>query len=144
MRNRSKLLIVGLTVLALTLGVWAAFALQAAKAPPPMGIPHVKVVPGAQKAFDAVSRISQTAARKDMYSCCLSKPCGFCAMYMAMCPCGKNLAAGKPVCRECKGGWEVGEGRIPGINAADVKGMSVDQVMRMMNSKMHRTKIKSK
>ena len=52
---------------------------------------------------------------------------------MAMCPCGKNLTAGKGVCRECKGGWDVGEGRVQGVTATAVKGMSAKDVMNMMH-----------
>jgi hypothetical protein len=113
-------------VLVLAISAWAA------SAPPPMGHPHMMVAPGARRLHAELERVSQAAARKGMYTCCIAPPCEFCAVHMAMCPCGKNVAAGKAVCRECKGGWDVGEGRVQGVNAADVKGMSAAQMMQMM------------
>ena len=107
-------------------------AAWAAPVPPPMGHPHMNVAPAAQTLHNQLERVSGAAARSGNYTCCINPPCEFCAVHMAMCPCGKNLAAGKPVCRECKGGWDVGEGRVQGVNAGDVKGMSAKDVMNMM------------
>ncbi|HZO90180.1 MAG TPA: hypothetical protein VFB38_17765 [Chthonomonadaceae bacterium] len=136
MKSLKTLLYVGLPSAALTLSLWTAVALQKPKAPPPMGHPHMQVAPGARRLHSELERVSQAAARKGQYTCCINPPCEFCAVHMAMCPCGKNLAAGKAVCRECKGGWDVGEGRIPGVNAAEVKGMSAQQVASMMKGHM--------
>lgn len=119
---------------AILAGLILAAAATAATAPPPRGIPAMTVAPGARRVYAQLRQVSDAAAKKGMYDCCLTDACEFCASHMAMCPCGKNLAAGKPVCRECKGGWEVGEGRVAGVNPADVKGMSTAQTMAMMKS----------
>jgi hypothetical protein len=42
---------------------------------------------------------------------------------MGTCPWAENVAATKPVCRECKGGWEAGEGDVPGKTASEIKVM---------------------
>src|SRR5436190_12152957 len=107
-------------------------AAWAAPVPPPMGHPHMNVAAGAQALHNQLERVSGSAARSGNYVCCINPPCEFCAVHMAMCPCGKNLAAGKGVCRECKGGWDLGEGRVQGVTAANVKGMSAKDVMNMM------------
>ncbi len=58
---------------------------------------------------------------------------------MAKCPCGKNLAAAKAVCRECKGGWDVGEGRIAGVKPQNVKAMSAQEAANMMKAEMDKS-----
>lgn len=50
-------------------------------------------------------------------------PCNQCALMMGGCPCGGNAASGKPVCHECKGGWDAGDGAIPGKRSRDIKVM---------------------
>lgn len=70
-------------------------------------------------------------ASQGKYACCVKPTCDFCATHMGMCPCGKMAAMNKPVCRECKGGWEAGEGVIPGKSASDIKAMPA-----MMKGKM--------
>lgn len=72
----------------------------------------------AEAAIDAQKR---QAAGGGNYVCCLRHPCDFCALNMGQCPCGKNVADGKPVCSECKGGWHAGDGAIPGVSADEVK-----------------------
>ncbi len=57
------------------------------------------------------------------YGCCLKHPCNQCALMMGACPCGKNAAEGKPVCHECKGGWDAGDGAIPGKRSRNIKVM---------------------
>jgi hypothetical protein len=113
-------------VLILAISAWAAAP------PPPMGHPHMQVAPGARRLHAELERVSQTAAKKGQYTCCIAPPCEFCAVHEAMCPCAKDLVAGKAVCRECKGGWDVGEGRVQGVNAANVKGMSAAQMTKGM------------
>src|SRR5438874_8181982 len=126
MKKRWYLVVTGL---ALALSVWAA-------APPqPVGHPHMQVATGAKRLHAELERVSQAAARKGQYNCCISPPCEFCAVHMAKCPCGNMLAAGKPVCRECMGGWHVGEGRVTGVKAEDVKAMSAKEAMDMMKGK---------
>ncbi len=132
----SKPLYAILPAAALLAGALAAAGLRSPQAPPPMGHPHMMVAPGARKLHSELERVSSAAAKKGMYTCCLNPPCEFCGVHMAMCPCGKELVAGKPVCRECKGGWDVGDGRIPGVDAANVKGESAAQSMKMMKGGM--------
>jgi hypothetical protein len=128
--NKKRLWFAAVPVLGLAIAVWAK------PAPPPVAHPHMQVAPGARQLHTELERVTQAAARKGQYSCCIAPACEFCAVHMAACPCGKNLAAGKGVCRECKGGWSVGEGRISGVKPAQVKGMSTAQVTAMMKGKM--------
>jgi hypothetical protein len=137
MRRTTQYLAAGIALIAvLTASIWAVAALQKGRAPAPMGHPHMKVAKPAQSLHDHMEKVTQAAAKRGDYTCCINPPCEFCAVHMASCPCGKMLAMGKGVCRECKGGWDVGEGRIPGVDAAKVKGMSANDVMKMMQSKM--------
>ncbi len=69
------------------------------------------------------------------YSCCIAPSCDFCAMAMNGCPCGDNLAKGKPVCAECKGGWTAGFGMNPDIDAKDVKSLSDAEMKKMYKSR---------
>src|SRR5206468_6788312 len=103
----------------------AAVAVCAAPAPPPTGYAsRAEVVPAARKLHQELEKVMDTAAERGAYTCCISPPCAFCASRMAMCPCGKSLARRGPVCRECKGGWEVGEGRMSGIKPDQVVGIA--------------------
>ncbi len=60
-------------------------------------------------------------AQDGHYNCCNKTPCDFCAISMNMCPCGKNVKEGKPVCGECADGWSVGHGDVAGVDAKKVK-----------------------
>lgn len=73
------------------------------------------------------------------YNCCIKPKCDWCAVHMGTCPCGMAAASGKPVCINCKGGWEAGMGAIPGKTAADIKVMTM-QDMRKMRSGMKGSK----
>ena len=117
-------------------GLGLAISVWAAAPPQPVGHPHMQVAPGAKKLHTELEHVTQAAAKKGNYTCCINPPCEFCAVHMASCPCGKMLASGKGVCRECKGGWDVGEGRLSGVKAEDVKGMSSKDVMSMMKGGM--------
>ena len=70
------------------------------------------------------------------YKCCIRPTCDDCAVTMGSCPCGKHAAMGMPVCTQCKGGWEAGEGVIPGKTAADIKVMKPMGGMMMKGKKM--------
>jgi hypothetical protein len=74
-----------------------------------------------KRAAATVQKVKAEALKKGMYNCCLKHPCDWCALKMGACPCGKNAAMGKPVCNECKGGWEAGDGAIPGLTADQIK-----------------------
>lgn len=55
------------------------------------------------------------------YNCCIDEPCNQCALEHQSCPCYDELKAGKPVCSECYGGWQRGEGKDSSIKPEDVK-----------------------
>ncbi len=57
------------------------------------------------------------------YNCCLNNPCNQCLIDMGGCPCGENVLEGEPVCHECKGGWEAGDGAFEDIDPEDVQVM---------------------
>ncbi len=59
--------------------------------------------------------------REGKYKCCLEVPCNQCALDHQSCPCYTDLKEGKPVCPECYGGWQRGEGKDKTINPSDVK-----------------------
>ena len=99
-----------------------------------------------KKADEAVQNQKAVAAKKGMYGCCLKHSCDFCALKMGSCPCGKMAAMDKPVCNECKGGWEAGDGAIPGKTAADIKtmprmGMDMKMGMKMGSGDAHSKRI---
>lgn len=80
--------------------------------------------PGAMKKADQSIQDQKAKAMKaGKYSCCLKHPCDHCAVKMGECPCGMNAAKDMAVCNECKGGWAVGDGIVPGKTA--------DQIMTM-------------
>lgn len=62
-------------------------------------------------------------AREGKCACCISPSCDFCAFSVDRCPCNENLSKGKPVCHECRGGWQAGFGIVEGVNPADVKAL---------------------
>ncbi len=74
-------------------------------------------------AVDTFMKEKAKLIKDGKYVCCLKNPCNQCALMIGACPCGKNAAAGKPVCHECKGGWAAGNGIIPGKKAEDIKVM---------------------
>ncbi|MBM4169588.1 MAG: hypothetical protein FJ215_10615 [Ignavibacteria bacterium] len=77
----------------------------------------------------------RSLAREGKYSCCIAPSCDFCALTDGECPCGDNLANGKPVCHECKGGWEAGYGSIEDVRAEDVKSLPADKAKMMYKMK---------
>ncbi len=69
-----------------------------------------------------IHKAEKMAAKKGNYSCCLKHPCDYCMTHMGACHCGMTIMKGM-VCSECKGGWDAGDGAIPGINPKHVKAM---------------------
>lgn len=57
----------------------------------------------------------------DNYKCCIKGKCDYCAVHVGMCNCGDNAANGKPVCINCKGGWDAGLGAVMGKTNDDIK-----------------------
>lgn len=61
------------------------------------------------------------------FACCIKPPegskvtgCDICARNNGSCACAANLAAGKGVCGQCKGGWEAGRGLFPNVKKEQV------------------------
>lgn len=67
----------------------------------------------------AIAEHQKALRAEKMYSCCISPGCTFCSTAADMCPCGMNLAQGKPVCPECWGGWYAGKGALPGVEPGE-------------------------
>jgi hypothetical protein len=85
--------------------------------------PSGKLTP-AEKIKEAKRLLSEATGqltREGKYNCCIEVPCNQCAMDHQSCPCYEDLKAGKPVCPECYGGWQRGEGKDKKINPKDVK-----------------------
>src|ERR1051326_5965209 len=68
-----------------------------------------QVEAGRQRAFD-----------HGQYACCVKPACSWCLLSLGACTCAEGVGSGKYACRECKGGWESGQGRIPGKSKEDV------------------------
>jgi len=62
--------------------------------------------------------------KEGKYNCCIEDPCDECALAHQSCPCANNVKAGKEVCSQCYGGWQRGEGAVPGVKPSQVKGSS--------------------
>ena len=73
-----------------------------------------------RKSLDAAK---SAAARKGKYACCIKPSCDWCMTHMGSCSCGKGVAMNMGACRECKGGWEAGQGAIGGKTKDDVRNM---------------------
>ena len=73
----------------------------------------------------AAKRMLQAAkselTRQGKYNCCIEEPCNQCALDHQSCLCYDDLKKGKPVCPECFGGWQRGEGRDKKRKASEVK-----------------------
>ena len=83
-----------------------------------------KMMSSRSRALKSADKVVQSEksrlATEHKYGCCLKHGCDQCVLKMGGCPCGMNAAAGKPVCHECKGGWEAGDGAIQGKKASDI------------------------
>ncbi len=88
---------------------------------------------------DDLRQVKRSLARDRKYTCCITPSCDFCAIAMEECPCNHNLSEGKPVCHECKGGWDTGYGKIEGVKAENVKGASGDMAKSMFDAKARKS-----
>src|SRR5262249_42631125 len=61
------------------------------------------------------AQLNHQRGLKDAYNCCINPGCVFCQSVGDSCPCGGNLRKGEPVCPECWGGWQAGQGSIPTV-----------------------------
>lgn len=85
--------------------------------------PEKNATPEAKTLGDEISKALQNhqKALKDDYVCCTMPGCVFCQTAGDSCRCGTNLRKGEPVCPECWGGWQAGQGAIPAVRRVDVK-----------------------
>ncbi len=73
---------------------------------------------------DNLTTVKGKLTEQGKYNCCIAPTCDFCALAVGKCPCGHNVAKGKPVCGSCAGGWAAGYGQIPDVDPAKVKSIS--------------------
>src|SRR5262249_4662852 len=57
------------------------------------------------------------------YACCIEPACSWCLLSVGECTCILGVGSGQYACRECKGGWEAGQGIMPGKRKEDVRKM---------------------
>jgi len=126
----------------LVTGAAAAAILSLVFAAPPVAqaAPMGGMMKGGMMPQTAASKRVSTLVAKikagPNYKCCIHGKCDYCAVTMGSCPCGKHAAMGMPVCTQCKGGWEAGEGAVPGKTAADIKVMKPMGGIKMHGKKM--------
>jgi cytochrome c2 len=87
----------------------------------------------AQQLEEQVAKARAKAVKDGYYACCIEPACSWCMLHMGKCTCGLGVGTGKWTCRECHGGWEAGQGRIPGKRREDVqkmKTLTVDERIR--------------
>jgi len=83
----------------------------------------MKMSPEAKRFRKKLDTAKSVAARKGKYACCIKPSCDWCMTHMGSCSCGKGVAMNMGACRECKGGWEAGQGAIGGKTKDDVRNM---------------------
>lgn len=76
-----------------------------------------------KEAMHLVMEVKRQEMAEGKYKCCLHHSCSWCALHTGACTCYSHAASGRPVCDECKGGWSVGDGRVPGKTASEIKAM---------------------
>lgn len=70
--------------------------------------------------------------------CCIDPGCGFCVIAADGCSCSASLAKGGPVCPECWGGWQAGQGMLPDVRPEKVQILPVDQLKKVYGMKAER------
>ncbi len=87
---------------------------------------------------DDLTKVKGKLTEQGKYHCCIASTCDFCALAVGKCPCGHNVAKGKPVCGTCAGGWAAGYGQIPDVDPAKVMAISGDMAKMMYDMRgMH-------
>lgn len=76
--------------------------------------------------------------------CCIGPGCAMCPIAADACGCAASLSKGGPVCPECWGGWQAGQGAIPGVKANAVKILPTDVLKKIYGSKADKIKEASK
>ena len=102
--------------------------------------PEKKATPEAKTLGDEISKALQNhqKALKDAYVCCTMPGCVFCQTAVDSCPCGTNVRKGEPVCPECWGGWQAGQGAIPAVRKDDVKIFTKETLKAMYEKRAKR------
>ena len=77
----------------------------------------------AQQLGEQAQKARAKAAGNGYYACCIEPACSWCLLHIGKCTCVLGVGTGKWACRECHGGWEAGQGRIPGKSREDVRKM---------------------
>jgi hypothetical protein len=67
--------------------------------------------------------------------CCIDPGCALCVIAADGCPCAGSLAKGGPVCPECWGGWQAGQGMLPDVKPEKVQILPRDQLKRIYGMK---------
>ncbi len=117
----------------------AARALKAQDKPKESKEEMMKASPGAMAKGTAARKAildHQKALGNDgVFGCCIRPGCTFCSSSADMCPCAMNLRKGGPVCPECWGGWQVGQGRLGGVDPAKVQVIPKSKLKMMYEMK---------
>jgi cytochrome c2 len=94
--------------------------------PSPQPAPDHLVV-GTTNEFTPLRQQVEAARKKAFdhgsYACCIEPACSWCLLSMGECTCILGVGSGQYACRECKGGWEAGQGIMPGKRKEDVRKM---------------------
>jgi len=67
--------------------------------------------------------------------CCNDPGCAMCLIAADRCDCGPSLTKGGPVCPECWGAWQAGQGMIPNVKPEDVKVLPKSALEKLYESK---------
>jgi hypothetical protein len=102
----------------------------------PLGAEKVSA-PDTKMLADEIRRalLNHQRGLKDAYVCCTVPGCVFCQTASDNCPCGSNLRKGDPVCPECWGGWQAGQGAIPAVRKDDVKIFSKESLKTLYEAR---------
>ena len=116
-----------LTLFSLLILISLFAACQWASTPSPA---PTAATPAAEKSLSAKEHLEQAKLhlkeakekldKEGSYDCCIEPNCDWCALKEGSCPCAKQLKAHKPVCPDCKFGWEHGKGHVEGVKPEDV------------------------
>jgi hypothetical protein len=79
-------------------------------------------------------------AKDGVWDCCIEPGCVFCQTAADGCPCEANLKKGLAVCPECWGGWQAGQGQVPGVNPARIPLPAADLLKKLYDMKAEKLK----
>jgi hypothetical protein len=72
------------------------------------------------KAKEHLHEAKEILDKQGTYDCCIEPDCDWCALKEGSCPCARLLKGRKPVCPDCKFGWDHGKGHLEGIRPEQV------------------------